>query len=123
MNNVFKSIASNEIGMSAAEFAKTYLDGVDFEEYSKSLRKSEVDDFIKFIDFIRRGLPLSGRIGEGVDRGGKSYKFYNFIRAKGTDGCKIFPTGAWDLMVEDYLDGNLRIAFTAEDLAVATSNP
>ena len=124
MKNVFYPKTSTQFaGMSAAEFAEAYLKDVNFEEYASSLRKTEVEDFSKFIDFMKRGILLSGRIGEGVDRGGRYYKFYTFIRAKGTDGCKIFPIGEWNKVVEDYLDGNLRIAFTASELADAMMNP
>jgi hypothetical protein len=108
--------------MTAQEFVQKYLKETNFEEYAEGLRKTEIDDFRTFFECVRYGLRMADRNAQGIDRAGKPYKFYSFIRARATTGVKIFPLGDWDTFINDYQNGDIRIGFTVEDLAEAALN-
>lgn len=123
--NVFNATTStsSENGlMSADDFVKKYMQEANFEEYANGLRKTEVDDFKIFFECVRYGLRMADRNSQGIDRAGKPYRFYNFIRARATTGVKIFPLGDWDNFINDYQNGDIRIGFSAEQLAEAAIN-
>ena len=123
--NIFNEAGINkwDTVMTAEQFVQQYLKGVNFEEYVKALRKAEVEDFKIFFDCLRGNLRMVDRNAQGIDRAGKHYMFYTFIRARATTGVKIFPLGdCWDTFVKEYQDGEIRIGFTAAELAEEALN-
>jgi hypothetical protein len=122
--NVFNERNPQTVGteMTAQEFVQLYLKDADFEKYSQALRKAEVEDFKIFFDCLRSGLRMADRNAQGIDRAGKPYRFYSFIRARATTGVKIFPIGEWDRFIREYQDGEIRIGFTAAELAEEALN-
>ena len=122
--NVFdaKSSSGDNGLMTAQEFVQKYMKDENFEDYAKGLRKTEVEDFKTFFECARYGLRMADRNSQGIDRAGKPYRFYNFIRARATTGVKIFPLGDWDTFIKDYQDGDIRIGFSAEQLMEAALN-
>lgn len=121
-NNIFASDPQGVDGITAVEFIAKYAPDFDFDAYTELLRPQEVKDFITFFECVRLGLIMADRNNDGVDRSGKYYKFYNFIRARATTGVKIFPFGDWEQFIRAYQDGEVRIAFTAEELIEAAMN-
>lgn len=98
------------------QFRERYMKEIAFIEYYQNLRPSELRDFKKFFDCMQKWLIMVDRTSQGVDRSGKKYQFYEFIKARAVSGCKIFPIGEWDAMIDAYQNGELRIGFTGEEL-------
>ncbi|MCX2573664.1 hypothetical protein [Pedobacter sandarakinus] len=105
--------------LTVEEVAMKYFKSVSkaqIERYVKVMRPSEVSDFKKLFNAISSGLRLTGRIYEGIDKGGNAYTYIKFFSPKGEVECKVFPLGKLNNLIGDYQAGKVAINFKAEDL-------
>lgn len=112
-----KSVANNLL--TVEEVATKYFKSVSkaqIEKYVQMMRNSDVDDFKKLFKALSSGLKLTGRIYQGIDKGGNSYNYIKFFSPKGDVECKIFPLGRLNVLVTDYQSGKVAINFKAEEL-------
>lgn len=112
-----KKVAENLLTVEeiSARYFKT-VSKLNTEKYVEMMRSSDVEDFKKFIKALKSGLKLTGRIYQGVDKGGKPYIYPKFFSPKGDVECKVFPLGKLETLIADYQSGKLSINFKAEDL-------
>lgn len=89
---------------------------VQIEKYVGMMRPQEIGDFKKLFKAISAGLRLTGRIYEGIDKGGNAYSYIKFFSPKGEVECKVFPIGKLNNLIADYQAGKVAINFKAEDL-------
>jgi len=116
-STIAKKAVENQL--TVEEVANKYFKSVskaNIEKYVKLMRPSEVGDFKKLFNSISAGLRLTGRIYEGIDKGGNSYSYMKFFSPKGEVECKVFPLGKLNSLIADYQAGKVAINFKAEDL-------
>lgn len=105
--------------LTVEEVANKYFKSVTkvhLETYVGMMRPNEVQDFKNLFSCVCEGRNLSGNIYAGIDKGNRPYVYPKFNSAKGEIGCKIVPIGKIQLMISDYRDGRVNIAFKAEEL-------
>lgn len=112
-----KKVANNLL--TVEQVADKYFKNITklhIEKYVQVMRPSDVEDFKKLFNALKSGLRFTGRVYEGVDKGGRSYIYPKFFSPKGDVECKIFPIGKLTTMMADYQAGKIAINFKAEEL-------
>ena len=93
-----------------------YFDKEEFLKYGESLRDSEIEDLKVFIESMRLGLKLEGKMRKRVDRGGRTYVYPTFILPRGPLGVKLILESNIEAFMKDYLNGTIVIDFNLEEL-------
>ncbi|RVU02370.1 hypothetical protein EOD41_00060 [Mucilaginibacter limnophilus] len=104
--------------LTAAAFLTKYWDGDKdgFLHFGETLRDEDEEELSAFFSLINEKLKMTIHRRIQTDRGGKRYKYENFLRPKGPEGVKVILGGNMLQFIKDYQAGLFETNFTLDDL-------
>lgn len=87
-----------------------------FMPFIRSLRAEDYDHTEALIEFLRTKRRLASGLKQRNDRGGNSYYWASFSKPMGSEGAKVMAHPDLLNLVEKYINGEVLIDFTMDEL-------
>jgi hypothetical protein len=94
-----------------------YMIASDLINLGDSMRPKEKLDFIGLFKELEKGTKMDYNLAVSTDRAGRKYIYPKFFYARGVKGYKILVTDGILRLIEDYVEGKIKIAVSVQDLA------
>ena len=99
-----------------------YFQKPQFGPYGEAMTPKERYEFSGFLNELGKGTKMNGSFITKRDKGGKVYGYVPFFYARGIRAYKVIMTEGIKRLIDDYLEGKIRVAVTAQELAHIAMN-
>lgn len=93
-----------------------YTTPAELISYCKSLRISELKQLEQLFNCLKSNDRIANYTVATPDKGGRDYTFINIAKTRGTMGLKLIMESGIDDFFIDYVNGEVAINFTLEEL-------